>query len=76
MSNPTYSDGKIVARVGDVVSAPGMIRGITIAVADQRVTVLAIGTDDNSNTFVLPQRYVHDFPASECRYLDKQTLNL
>ena len=68
---------KIVARVGDVVMAPGNIRGIVIALEGTFVKVLAIGTSkDTGNTGVLPERYVHSFPANDCHYLDKQTLNL
>jgi hypothetical protein len=64
----TYMGEKhIAARVGDVVMAPGNMRGIVIAVKGISVTVLGIGTSkDTGDTFVLPQRFVHDYPASEC----------
>ena len=68
---------QIVARIGDVVMAPGNVRGIVIAVKGTFVTVLGIGTNTNTGeTFVLPQRYIDDFPASDCHYLEKQTLTL
>jgi hypothetical protein len=68
---------KIAARIGDVVMAPGNMRGIVIAVDGTMVKVLGIGTSKETGaTFVLPQRYVHDYPASQCLYLEKQTLNL
>lgn len=76
-SEAVYTDGKTKARVGDVVVAPGNVRVITIALAGISVKVLGIGTDEKTgNTFVLPQRFVHDYPASECVYLEKQILNL
>ena len=72
-----YQDRKTKARIGDVVMVPGDMRGIVIAIKGTFVTVLGIGTKkDTGETFVLPQRYVHDFPASECHYLEKQTLTL
>lgn len=74
----TYIGEKpIAARVGDVVMAPGNIRGIVIAVNGTFVKVLGIGTSKvTGDTFVLPQRYVHDYLASQCHYMEKQTLNL
>lgn len=72
-----YDDGKTTPRVGDVVTAPGNMRGIVIGIKEPFVTVLGIGTSkDTGDTFVLPQRYVHDFPARDCTYREKQTLNL
>jgi hypothetical protein len=75
---PVYMGEKqIAARIGDVVMAPGDRRGIVIAVKEIFVTVLGIRTSkETGDTFVLPERYIHDFPASECHYLEKQTLNL
>jgi hypothetical protein len=68
---------KHVAAVGDVVMVPSNMRAIVIAVNGMFVKILGIGTSkDTGDTFVLPQRYVHDFPASECHYMEKQTLNL
>jgi hypothetical protein len=74
----TYmGDNQIVPRVGDVVMSPGNVRGIVIALKGPFVTVLGIGTStETGDTFVLPQRYVHDFPAGECHYMEKQLLNL
>jgi hypothetical protein len=70
-------DKKIVAGVGDVVMAPGSIRGIVIAVNGTFVKFLAIGTKlATGETFVLTPRFIHDFPAGECHYLEKQLLNL
>jgi hypothetical protein len=70
------NEGKIVARVGDVVLSPGNVRAIVIGFRGPFVTVLGIGTSKESgDTFVLPQRYVTDVPASECLYLEKQLLN-
>lgn len=67
----------ITARIGDVVMAPGNMRGIVIAVKGMFVTVLGIATSkETGDTFVLPQRYMADYPASQCMYLEKQTLNL
>jgi len=73
---PTYTgDKQIKARIGDVVMTPGDVRGI--AIESTFVKVLAIGTSkETGDTFVLPQRHVHDYPASQCMYLEKQTLNL
>ena len=66
---------EIKPRIGDVVMVAGM-RGIVIAV-DGFVNVLGIGTDMNTGeTFVLPQRFVHKYLASECHYLEKQTLSV
>lgn len=75
---PNYMNEKqVAARIGDVVMAPGNMRGIVIAVKEMFVTVLGIATDmQTGETFVLPQRYVHDYPAEQCFYLEKQILNL
>jgi hypothetical protein len=70
-------DKNIVARVGDVVMSPGNVRGIVIAIKGTFVTVLAIGTSkETGKTFVLPQRHIHDHPASMCHYMEEQILNL
>ena len=51
------------------------MRGIVIGMNGTFVKVLAIGTSkETGDTVVL--RYVHDYPASQCMYLEKQTLNL
>jgi hypothetical protein len=72
-----YIDGKTKPRIGDVVMAPGGMRGIVIGMNGTFVKVLGIGTKlDTGETFVLPQRFVHDYPASDCSYLEKQTLTL
>jgi gentisate 1,2-dioxygenase len=53
------------------------MRGIVIAMDGTFVKVLGIGTSmETGDTFVLPQRYVHDYPAAECHYMEKQTLSL
>ncbi len=72
------NDGKqIKAGIGDVVMAPGNMRGIVIGVKGTFVTVLGIGTSmETGDTFVLSPRFIHDYPASECIYMEKQTLNL
>ena len=77
MSEATYMGDKgNVPRIGDVVMSPGNVRGIVIALKGMMVTVLGIGTSKvTGDTFVLTQRYIHDFPASECYYMDKQLLN-
>ena len=67
----------IKAQIGDVVMAPGNVRGIVIAVNEAFVTVLAIATTIATGvTFVLTPRYIHDFPAIECHFMEKQTLSL
>ena len=56
---------------------PGDMRGIVIGIDGISVKVLGIGTSkETGDTLVLPQRFVHDYPASQCMYLEKQTLNL
>ena len=68
-------DRHIKARIGDVVIGPGDVRGIVIGMKGTCVKVLAIGTSkETGDTVVL--RYVHDYPASQCMSLEKQTLNL
>ena len=70
-------DKQIKARIGDVVMAPGNMRGIVIGMDGTFVKVLGIGTSkETGDTFVLPQRFVHDYLASQCMYLEKQTWNL
>lgn len=67
----------IKAGIGDLVMATGNIRGIVIEVKGTFVKILAIGTSkETGDTFVLNPRYIHDLPASDCFYLEKQTLNL
>ncbi len=66
----------IAASVGDVVISPGNVRGIVIAVKGTFVSVLGIGTSkETGDTFVLNPPYIHECPASQCCYLEKQTLN-
>ena len=73
---PVYSDGKMEARVGDVVTF-NTVRGIVIGLDGTFVNVLLIGTSkETGDTFVLPQRTVENLPASKCRFLEKQVLNL
>jgi hypothetical protein len=68
---------KIKARVGDVVMGQGSVRGIVIGLEGTFVKVLAIGTSkETGDTFVLPQRHVDKIPASQCFYMEKQTLNI
>ncbi len=70
-----YSDGKTVARVGHIVSTTGLLRGIVIGVNGTFVKTLGIGTSsETGDTVVLP--YIRDCPASDCHYMEKQTLNL
>jgi len=72
----TYMGEKaIAASVGDVVMSPGNVRGIVIAVKGTFVTVLGIITNKEGDTFVLRPLLVHDFLASQCHYMEKQTLN-
>ena len=63
---------KRVAGIGDVVMAPGNLRGIVIGVNGTLVTVLAIGTSKQTgDTFVLTFRYIHDFSAEDCQHMWK-----
>lgn len=73
----TYMGEKaIAAGIGDVVMAPGNVRGIVIAVDGPSVKFLGIGTSKvTGDTFVLSPRYIHDYPASECHNMEKQMLN-
>jgi len=73
----TYmGEKRIVASIGDVVMAPGNVRAIVIAANGIQVKVLGIGTSkETGDTFVLSPPYIHDYPASQCHYLEKQTLN-
>jgi hypothetical protein len=61
----------------ETLGRPGICGESGIGIKETFVTVLGIGTSKNTgDTFVLPQRYVHDFPAQDCTYMEKQTLNL
>ena len=76
MGDEGKGDKAVVVRIGDVVMSPGNVRAIVIAVKGPSVTVLGIGTSKTTgDTFVLPQRYVKDFSASECFYMERQLLN-
>jgi hypothetical protein len=74
----TYMGEKaIAASVGDVVMAPGDVRGIVIAVYGVAVKILGIGTSiKTGDTFVLKPPYIHDYSASQCHYMEKQILNV
>lgn len=79
MSDPLTYDNKekTAVQIGDVVMVPGNIRAIVIGMQGTFLKILGIGTSKvTGETFVLPQRYVHDFPVSECHYMEKQTLSL
>lgn len=70
------NDSKVLARIGDVVMGPGQIRAIVIAIEGTFVTILGVGTNmDTGETAVLPSRWKHKCPASECYFLEKQTLS-
>jgi len=73
----TYSnEEKTAVQIGDVVMVPGNVRGIVIGIKGPKITILGIGTSkETGDTFVLPQRYIHDFPVGECMYMKKQVLN-
>ena len=65
------------ATVGDVVMGPGNVRAIVIGIQGTFVKLLGIGTSDKTgDTFVLTPRWIKDVPASDCYYMEKQTLNL
>jgi hypothetical protein len=67
----TYAGGERVASIGDIVMAPGNLRGIVIAINGGFVLVLAIGTsEETGDTFVLTPVCIHDFRASDCSYLE------
>jgi hypothetical protein len=69
------NDPKVVARIGDVVMGPGNVRAIVIGIDGTFVKILGIGTNiQTGETFVLPTRWIHDCPATECHYLEKQIL--
>jgi hypothetical protein len=71
----TYMASNVEPRIGDVVMV-GSMRGLVIAVKGSMVKVLGIGTDVNTGeTIVLSQRFVDEYPASQCCYLEKQTLS-
>jgi len=64
------------AEIGDVVIVDSL-RCIVIAVNGTFVKVLGIAIrKETGDTVVLTPRYIHEFPASQCMYLEKQTLNL
>lgn len=73
-----YSNNpKVLARISDVVMAPGNVRAIVIGIDGTFIKVLGIATSkETGETFVLKPRWIHDCPATECYYMDKQTLNL
>jgi hypothetical protein len=63
------------ASIGDVVMTTGDVRAIVIGVKGSFVKILGIATKmDTGVTFVLNPRLIQELPASECRYLEKQTL--
>lgn len=74
----TYmGDEKRPAHIGDVVMSHGNLRAIVIDVKASFVKILGIATDmKTGETFVLSPRVIQEVPASECFYLQKQTLNL
>jgi hypothetical protein len=72
----TYTDAETKPSVGDVVMAPGMIRGIVVEVKAVSVRILGIATDKATlNTFVLKPRFVQDSPIGDCMYMQPQHLN-
>ncbi len=71
------NDPKVIARIGDVVMAPGNVRAIVIAIDGTFVTILGIGTSiETGETFVLTPRWTDKCPANVCHYLEKQTLSI
>ena len=74
----TYNDGtKTVVQLGDVVMAPGGMRGIVFGIEGIVLKVLGIGrSNDSGDMIVLSPRAVHEYPASACSYLPKQILDL
>ena len=68
---------RVVAGIGDVVMVRGGVRAIVIDVTGMFVKVLGIANNmDTGETFVLSPRYIHEYPACDCHYMEKQTLNL
>ena len=66
----------IKARIGDVVMSPANVRGIVIGVDGTSVRILGIATSKvTGDTTVLQPTWIHDYPASQCTYLENQTLN-
>jgi len=70
-------DGKQKAGIGNVVMIGGTTRCIVIDVDGTFVKVLGFGTNmETGVTAILSPRYIDRLPASECSYLEKQTLTL
>ena len=62
---PYYMNEKGIAKLGDVVSGPGNVRGRIVAIRGTFVKVVGIGEDpETGETVVRP--WVTDCPASEC----------
>jgi hypothetical protein len=75
---PVYAnrDRKIVAGIGDVVMAPGNLRGIVIGISGTFIKVIVIASKkETGDTVVLTPRFISEFSARDCLYLEKQTLN-
>jgi hypothetical protein len=74
---PVYAnrDRKIVAGIGDVVMAPGNLRGIVIGISGTFIKVIVIASKkETGETVVLTPRFISEFSARDCLYLEKQTL--
>jgi hypothetical protein len=72
-----YMDGKRKAGIGDLVMTRGNTRCIVIDVEGTFIKILGIGTHmETGETFVLMPRYIDKVPASDCHYMEKQTLNI
>lgn len=69
-------DRAIVAAVGDIVLVPGSQRGIVIDIRGTFVKVIVIAAIKETNDAIaLKPRYISEFSARDCAYIENQTLN-
>jgi len=64
------------ASVGDFVMTEGNVRAIVIAVNGISVKIVGVKIDKTTgDSIILNPLYIHDLPASQCHYSEKQALN-
>jgi hypothetical protein len=69
-------DRTILAAVGDIVMVPGSQRGIVIDIRGTFVKAIVIAAvKETGETVALKPRYISEFSARDCTYLENQTLN-
>jgi hypothetical protein len=71
---PSYMNGKGVAKIGHIVMTPGNVRALVTGIDGTFLRVHGFGTHKETGELVI-LAWVYDLPAGECILLEDQALS-